>query len=77
MPFCEQCGRQTDYLFRGVVITQATRYGCAPGSRELKPIGLVDVHRDGMVCLPCRPPSNLEIKEILGEIEFTAGEKPR
>lgn len=59
---CEQCGRKTDYLFKGEVVTKATRYSHGP---RPKPIGVVDVHRDAMVCLPCRPLSNLEIAELL------------
>lgn len=68
MAHCEQCGRETDYLFKGTVTTQATQYGFPQGQRgrpKVKPVGLIDVQREGDVCAPCRPPSNLEIEEIL------------
>jgi hypothetical protein len=63
-PHCEQCGRETEYLFPGQVVNKATRYSRGP---RPKPIGLVDVYRDAMVCQRCRPPSNLEILEMLAE----------
>jgi hypothetical protein len=62
-PMCEQCGRETEYLFDGFVVNKATRYD----PRTKKAIGTVDVHRDAKVCQRCRPPSNLEIVEILEE----------
>lgn len=49
------------------LIDQATRYSRGP---RPKPIGLVDVYRDAMVCQRCRPPSNLEKKEILEEGKY-------
>src|SRR4051812_15889089 len=60
---CEQCGRQTDYLFAGYVVAKATRYKRHAGT--ILDARLVDVRRDAMVCQRCRPPSNLEKKEIL------------
>lgn len=74
MKHCEQCGRQTDYLFRGTLTTKATSYGIDPNSKARKPrviaLGLVDVHRPAEVCQRCRPPSNLEKKEILEEGKY-------
>jgi hypothetical protein len=64
--FCESCGRKTEYLFDGFVVQKATRYN----PKTKKPIGLVDVHRDAKVCQRCRPPSNLEIQEILEEGKY-------
>lgn len=61
---CEQCYRKTDYLFQGTVVSKATRYSRGP---KPKPLGIVDVMRDGQVCQRCRPPSNLEIQELLEE----------
>ena len=61
VPHCENCGRETEYLFDGIVISKATRFDL----NTKKPIGVVDVHREGQVCQRCRPPSNLEIEEIL------------
>lgn len=63
-PHCEQCGRQTEYLFPGIVTGKATRYVKTRTGRVMKR-GTVDVERDGMVCLVCRPPSNLEILEMM------------
>lgn len=67
-PHCEQCGWETEYLFAGVVTAKATRYSRGVGGRSRsRAIGVVDVQRDGMVCMRCRPPSDLEIKEMLSE----------
>jgi hypothetical protein len=71
-PHCENCGRQTEYLFPGVVTGKATRYVKTRTGR-VKAKGTVDVERDGMVCLPCRPLSNLEIQELVEN----AGRKTR
>lgn len=78
MSQCEQCHRLTDYLFAGIVVTQATRYVKANGKRpKVKAIGLVDVHREGLVCFRCRPPSNVEIEEMLeGVYAIQRSEKP-
>lgn len=59
---CEQCERKTDYVFKGTIVSKATRYSRGP---KPKPLGLIDVHREAMVCQRCRPPSNLEIQELL------------
>lgn len=60
MSQCEACARETDYLFAGVITSEATRYSPGPNP---KPLGVVDVERDGRVCFRCRPLSNLEIEE--------------
>lgn len=61
--FCEACGRKTEYLFDGMIYTKATRYHPITKKR----IGLIDVERSAKVCQRCRPPSNLEIAEMLKE----------
>lgn len=68
-PHCEQCGRETEFLFDGVLTEKRTRYEFPNGDRSKKPkaVGFIDVHRDAKVCQRCRPPSNLEIQELLDE----------
>jgi hypothetical protein len=60
---CEQCARETEFLFDGFVTSKATQYGFKGKSKRPQTIGMVDVERPGKVCQRCRPLSNLEIIE--------------
>ena len=54
---CGQCGRPTEYLFPGPVTKPC----------NVHPNGHT---REGLVCMRCRPPSNLEIQEMLEEGKY-------
>jgi hypothetical protein len=56
-PHCEQCGRETEYLFPAPVTKPCHAH---PGGHT----------RDGLVCHACRPPSNLEIQEMLEQGKY-------
>lgn len=68
MPWCENCDRETEFLFDGEV--EVTRnvlcrdYGNDARRKVPKPF---QVKVSGKVCQRCRPPSNLEIQEILSD----------
>lgn len=64
--FCENCGRETEILFEGEIEVEKTvmvrAYGYDARRKVAKP---VRVKVGGKVCFRCRPPSNLEVQEIL------------
>jgi hypothetical protein len=68
-PRCENCGRATEYLFRGVIepksIPSAKRRNTVFDERLMKALSMPFQTQEGLVCQQCRPPSNWEIEEIL------------
>lgn len=69
---CENCGRDTDVLFDGFITPQTPNY--RPGTvfdKHLVALCSAFQTTPARVCLQCRPPSNLEIEEILAAAKTT------
>lgn len=67
--FCENCGRVTEVLFDGFKLPLAfetVRFtlGEAAARRQLA-VSVPFLTETARVCMRCRPPSSLEVREIL------------
>ena len=68
---CYECDRETEYLFpatRMVTLLTGWRRGAYPYKPRI-PV-YHQFMKIGLVCQRCRPPSNLEIQEILEEGKY-------
>lgn len=69
-PYCENCGRETEFLFDGFVLPLGRDNEPQEWSGTVFEISVFELGKRGLqpkpgkVCLRCRPPSNLEIAEI-------------
>jgi hypothetical protein len=74
-PHCENCGRDTEVLFDGFIYPVDDKG--EPLSPEqtaaMRALSSVFQVERGQVCMRCRPPSNLEIEEVLNG-SYTANE---
>jgi hypothetical protein len=76
-PKCENCGRETEYLFPGFIYpevaearatTRVTKHrGTVLDDRLVRALSSPFQTEAAEVCMRCRPPSNLEIQEMLDE----------
>lgn len=65
-PYCENCGLETEFLFHGWVLPLGSDGEPQKWKGTVFEVSVFEVEPfEGKVCQRCRPPSNLEIQEIL------------
>jgi hypothetical protein len=66
-PHCENCGHDTEYLFEGFVypVNDKGEPLSAEQTAAMMTLSGPFQTTPSQVCMRCRPPSNLEIEEIL------------
>lgn len=80
LPHCENCGRETEYLFAGVKAPPpppdpSTLRRFKGDMRLALALSAPFMAEAAEVCFQCRPPSNLEIKELVHEASRNARRK--